>query len=674
MSKMQKVKMLVKQAPGVDYYLWVKSICDRRRAVGNMSTVAFYTQNFKRIKLVPSYKSKGKQFERLASTIRIKPVNNESFFYSIDEFVTPKLKDRILDNMTVDYSIVINSFIDSYTVEDTGFKYDENQVIKGLKNYIFRALNDDSISSKYESQFKEIESIFYRPATSFHEALQRILFVNQWVWQTGHFDNGLGHLDWILEKLYLDEVEAGTSKQAIFVMIKDFFKVLHEYYWSKSANLPGDIGQIIVLGGMDSSGHYHCNDLTYMFLSCAKELSLPDPKVLLRVSHDMPDSLIDEAIACLSTGIGGPVFSNDDVLLPLLEDFGFDKEQASGYITSACWEPMVINGAIEQNNIGWINFAQPICKLIEENPDGIVSFEKLVEDYKFYLREQLEVTLSTLDNKSFERDPLVSLFYGHCLECETDISEGGGNRFNLGITGVGMSTAVNSLLNIKKLVYESGRYTVFEIFEACKHNFEDAEFIREDLENAPVRFGQDQEEVINLTNELTQFVSTLLKSHHTKYGGDYKFGLSSPRYIMESKSCGATPDGRRHGEPFDVHISGRKGISPVELMLFASKLEYSDNRFNANVVDFILPPSMFESPEKIRYLLRGGIDEGVFQMQINVISSKTLIDAQKYPERYSSLVVRVWGFSAYFVDLPKEYQDNLIRRTINSENATGFET
>ena len=148
-----------------------------------------------------------------------------------------------------------------------------------------------------------------------------------------------------------------------------------------------------------------------MFLECARDLKLPDPKVMLRISSSTPEDLLDAAIDCLSTGIGGPVFSNDDVVVPKLIEFGFTKEQALGYITSACWEPMVINGAIEQNNIGWINFAMPICKLLSGNRNDISSFEEILKEYKNSLKEQLEALLTDLDNKLFERDPFVSLFW-----------------------------------------------------------------------------------------------------------------------------------------------------------------------------------------------------------------------------------------------------------------------
>ena len=666
MSITLKIKKLVKQSPGVDYCLWARALYRRNRSVYHSSAFGFYFSNLSNIKRIPSLKSKGMQFKKLVDTVKINPAPSDSFFYSIDEFVAPKTIERILDNITIDYSIVINSFIDSSKYDNSIFGTNEKHIIEGLKYYIKKIQKDEKLAKCFEIQIREINTLFERPADSLHSALQRILFVNQWMWQTGHFDNGLGHLDWLLEDLYYKEIKNGAKKENIYKMLKDFFSILHEFYWAKSAKLPGDIGQIIILGGIDQSGEYHYNDLTYMFLNCAKELKIPDPKVLLRVSRKTPDKVIDVALDCLLTGIGGPVFSNDDVVIPKLIEFGFSEGQATRYITSACWEPMVINGAIEQNNIGCLNFAMPIKKMMAVEYANITSSDELIEIYKSLLEEYLHDMLFYLDNKNFECDPYVSLFYENCLESGIDISEGGGNQFNLGITGVGMSTAVNSLLNMKEAL-DGGTHNLSEIINACRDNYDNFGDLRQELENAKNRYGQDKDEVIEMTNNILRFTTSIVEKHKTKYGGKYKFGLSSPRYIMESKNFPATPDGRKNGEPFDVHISGKNGISPVELMLFASKLDYGVDRINANVVDFILQPSLFQYQDKIRNLIRGGLNEGVFQIQINVVSSETLLNAQQHPEQYRSLIVRVWGFSAYFVELPKEYQDNLIRRTQNSE-------
>ena len=148
----------------------------------------------------------------------------------------------------------------------------------------------------------------------------------------------------------------------------------------------------------------------------------------------------------------------------------------------------------------------------------------------------------------------------------------------------------------------------------------------------------------------------------------YKFGLSAPSYIDASKEFLASFDGRKCGEPFGVHISSDNVDAYTELVGFASKLDYNDNRFNGNVVDFFVSPSFIEDNfEKFLEFLILSIKVGFFEMQINVVSSKTLIEARKEPDKFPNLIVRVWGFSSYFNDLPDEYKDYLIERALKRE-------
>ena len=149
-----------------------------------------------------------------------------------------------------------------------------------------------------------------------------------------------------------------------------------------------------------------------------------------------------------------------------------------------------------------------------------------------------------------------------------------------------------------------------------------------------------------------------------------KFGLSSPDYILGTFGIAATPDGRCDGEPSNVHISCAKPLAYTELISFASQLDYSVNAFNGNVVDFIVSPSLIENNfDKFVQFIFSAIKRGFFQMQLNVVKSQTLIEARKNPSLYPNLIVRVWGFSAYFNDLPEEFKDVLIERVIKSENA-----
>ena len=178
----------------------------------------------------------------------------------------------------------------------------------------------------------------------------------------------------------------------------------------------------------------------------------------------------------------------------------------------------------------------------------------------------------------------------------------------------------------------------------------------------------DSQEIIDLTNDILDFTNELFKSRTNRFGDKFKFGLSAPSYIAKSPDIKASFDGRKDFEPFNVHISNEDNKDYTELMRFASKLNYTESRFNGNVVDFMITPDFINKNfDKFCDFLKISLDMGVFQMQLNVVDSKTLIDAQANPDKYPNLIVRVWGFSTYFKDLPKDYQDVLIKRALENE-------
>jgi formate C-acetyltransferase len=665
-----RIKSKIKELPIINKFAYAKQLfAYYKNENRNSSFGAYLKDNIKNIVIVGRKGNKFKQITKLISIVKINPTDNLNFFYSIDENKTLCLRNRILDNYSIDYSWVVDSYLNENNVLSKLKMGQFTDIITKLKTYVRIARN--TFSSKYKQDvFSEIESLFKRPAEHLHEALQRILFVNQWLWQTRHKHNGFGSLDLILENLYNSDISSGyISKDEAKQYLKDFFLVIHDKCWFKSTMLLGDTGQIIILGGKRNDLIYHCNDLTYLFIEISKELKLPDPKVLLRVSKDMPDDLLELAIECISTGIGAPLLSNDDVVIPSLIQYGYESEDAYNYATSACWEPLVVGNSCDQNNIQTINFCEPFIRFIDSEDFGLcTNIEDMKKEYYKYLSVYINKTLSRWDKLVFEEDPILTLFNPKILNTGKDITRGGAKYSNLGLTSVGLATVVNSLLNIERLVFQEKRYDIQELNAIRKNNFDGNEQLRKILDNEKEMFGKDDSKVIALTNEIIKFSSNEFNKHRTNLGGRYKFGLSSPSYISEASNIDATFDGRKANMPFATHISGKNGLTPTELINFSSQIDYGDNRINGNVIDFFISPNFIKNnADKVLTMLKGGIKKGFFQMQINVVDSKTLIEAQKHPELFPNLVVRVWGFSAYFKDLPKNYQDNLIKRAIEAE-------
>lgn len=677
---MGKAKNLIKRiawnTPPIKDALYGRILYARYCRINPCGLVKFLSCHIKELSFISGEKELSEKFAKLIDIINIHPVNNSHYFYSIDCFKSIQSKSPILGNITADYNLIVNgSFLDiqSY-LKLQSEKYDQNEwlILNSLHSYIKRCRNDNTLNSVYAMQLSAIESVFERPAKTLFEGLQRILFLNQFLWQTRHTLSGLGRLDMILADVYHQNIDTGIlTRQEAKKLIKDFFTTLHEYYWFKSNNLLGDTGQIIILGGKEADGSYYCNDLTYLFIEVSKDLKLPDPKVLLRCTADMPEDLLQLAIECISTGIGAPLLSNDDAVIPSMISCGFDEKDAYNYCTAACWEPLVPGISCDANNCDSLNFAEPLVKVFGMDKfEKASSAEEIVALYVSELKQYICNKLTPLTKLEFEEDSLLSLLSSSSLERHKDITCGGAKYNNIGLTSVGLGTVVNSILNIYKFVFCEKKYSISELNYFRINNFVESEELISELKGLSPAYGSDDSNVVALSKYIMSVTNEEFYKYRTKYGGYFKIGLSSPSYIDGARTIEATLDGRKSGEPFSVHISSSNAIPITELLSFAMKLDYSASRLNGNVIDFFTTPDFLkQNLNKFVALMRAGFAGGIFQLQMNVVDSKTLIAAKADPKLFPDLVVRVWGFSAYFNDLPDEYKDVLIARAIESEKS-----
>lgn len=594
---------------------------------------------------------------------------SDYFAYSFDVYKTWRIKDRQMANCAINYELLLNNSLhDLLMSNDNEYAKENNRIVNVLMEYttrLYKEVGKSNLKNKKNIQ-KWIKNISIQPAESLEEALQRILFMNQIMWQTKHIQMGLGRLDLLLEKYITDDV----SEEYIETLLADLFTLLHNYYWYKSEEMPGDTGQVIILGGMRPEGGEVCNKITYAAIKAIKRLQLPDPKILLRVTKDTPDDLWRETVECIATGIGCPLISNDERIVPEIVEFGYEEYDAKNYVTSACWE-IIPGGSCEQNNIGVFDFAAAFDLMNKkDNLEALDTWDKFIWQFSVQLCGHVNYMAHLTDDIVWEKDPLMSFFNESCRTKYCDISEGGGKYNNYGILSVALSNTINSLINIRKYVYQEKRFTLKELFTWKNQNFVGKEDVKELLKNNKKYFGGDdeKEDAIGLANWLIMRVNETLADFENMYGGKVKFGLSSPGYITVGKNMPATFDGRLDGEAYNIHISADDNQNLTALFNFASSLIYGKVGFNGNVIDFTMNPQFVnDNMNKFITLLKSSIESGVFQMQMNVIDSKTLMDAKQNPNKFPNLIVRVWGFSAYFKDLPEEYKDYVIERAIKNE-------
>lgn len=611
-------------------------------------------------------------FSLICKNIKVN-IGADRFVYFIDEdYIMDTTKGYRYENLTPAYDKIIEHGLKElkYDSENEKFSISYNNVCEGLCTLALRIVEELTKLNNNDERIDWFRGIIDRPAEHFSEGIQRMLFVNQMFWQTDHRLVGLGAWDSFLNRLYIKDIDDGIiTEEDALAMIRDLFRILHKNYSFKSNVLMGDTGQIFVLGRTTIDGEYMCNELTYLFIKASKEVHQPDPKCLLRVNKNTPDDLIRLSLETIATGIGAPLFANDDVIIPCLKEFGVGAEDASCYATSACWEPLIGGKSASNNNRTVLNYCKALDNLIKRsNLDKITSYDELLNEYVRYLRFNLRAVKRVIKQHRFQYNPLLSVFMYGCFETCQDVSWGGAKYLNTGITSVGMGNLIDSLLNIKKMVFEEHRYSLTDVKQIILADYIGYDDVLEELKKNGSMYGKDNDEVINLVTRFTSVVAKEIEDFDTYLGEKMKVGLSGSAYLDAGRVFGATFDGRKAGEPFIVHISNEDNDGFTEIVNFASRLNYNNGLFNGNVLDYMVSPDfIMNNVDKFVEFIKGSILSGFFEMQMNVVSSRQMIEARKNPDAFPNLIVRVWGFSSYFNDLPEEYKDVLIKRAKKNE-------
>lgn len=619
-----------------------------------------------KVKVIYPQNKPANQLVEMIASVKVHINANRVLQHWIDESIYLYHDNSVIGNIPPNYSKILEcSILELIKIEkDSSNLLLLNSVDKYINRIIKSAakIKSNDIREKIVSNFSNMKE---SKAVCLEDALQRILFWSSLFWQAGHKLVGLGRLDRILLP-FINEVE--NDYEGSVNLFCQFLEILHENYEFKSAGLLGDIGQIIILGGLNADGTYHVNKITYALIEAVKRCQITDPKILLRVSDNIPDDLLKSALDCIASGVGSPLLSNDRVVVSCLKEFGYSDVDAHNYVTSACWEPLSYGNSLEQNNLYNFNFVKVLHETILnlKNRDSVL-FNDIIDEYKKNIGTELYACIKAIDRIVWNEAPLYSFFTDSCTKSGMDIANGGAVYNNYGLLTVGLGNTVNTLFVIRNLVFEQSKYSFREISEEW-NNHSSVLLKHISLSTKGKFFGHDSQEIIELTNEILDTLNNEIQKYNNFLGGKLKFGLSSPSYIAQGVVSGWTLDGRLPGDALDVHISSSESLSYTELINFGSSIKYSGFMSNGNVLDYFVSPGFIENNfDKFFHFIKIAISKGFFQMQMNVVSSNILLEAKKNPEKFPNLIVRVWGFSAYFKDLPDEYKDILIERAVKSE-------
>ncbi len=622
-----------------------------------------------------------------------KPIvaEDENFFY-IESFKQRVNIDwsygRRVENITCDWEMVLNNGLINRIkcaekkLTEPNLSADEKEF---LNSSISMLRDVATFAERYAAEAEQcgnlqaaklLRRVPLNPAETLHEALQSIYFMFSIFYLTGVTLQGLGRMDQYLIKFYRSDLEKGilTPEQAKDLFL-EFFIALNRNNDLYGMLQQGDDGESLMLGGCDRNGKNAVNELTYLLLECAEELSMINPKINLRINSETPHDLLLAGTKLTAKGLGFPQYSNDDIVIPALVKFGYNLEDARDYTVAACWEFVVKNGR-DLLNPWCVNLAlateKSIHKVLTENRE----FEEIFDIIKSELIEQFEWVIKK--GLKYIPNPLFSAFMGKCLERGRDIQYGGSDHNFWGMLSCGASTAVDSLFAVKKYVYDEKSVAPEELVQALENNYENAENLRIMLKNIP-HLGDNDEFSNYLLKTIYDKFADAVDEISAKYQLKIRPGSgSASMYAVYSQNdqhmlrVHATSDGRRDREYLSASLSPAPGIKTKGLLsIFKSFSNIDYSRIcNGGPITIELSSSYFQNEEaldKTVQLLRAFVKSNCQQLQMNILNKAVLLDAQKHPDKHRDLIVRVWGWSGYFVELDKVFQDHIIGRSAYGE-------
>lgn len=585
-------------------------------------------------------------------------------------------------NISPDYAATIGAGLEQRKKEaveglEKCIKNNDNQgqeflaaVIKVIDAVI--GLSDRYQAEAERSGNKEIADMLkhiprYR-ARCFHEALQFFRILHYTLWCEGEYHNTVGRFDQYLYPYLKADLDAGRlDYESAFELLEEFF-----ISFNKDSDLypgvqQGDNGQSMVLGGVDNDGKDAFNLLSEMCLSASKELKLIDPKINLRVHNGTKLEVYELGTELTKEGLGFPQYSNDEVVIPGLLSKGYKLEDARNYVVAACWEFIIPKYGMDIPNIGALSFPWALDKCIHEKLERCSSFDELMAYMKSGIYEECDRIIKNIKNLWIIPAPFMSVLMDDCVKRARDISQGAKYN-NFGLHGTGIATATDSLATIKKYVFDEKVLTPSDLIKAVDSDFEGYDELAAELRYEAPKFGNDDDYVDGIAVKLLEIFADALEKKENERGGCYRAGTGSAMfYLWHAKEIGASPDGRKKGEAFGANYSPglfSRIAGPISVIKSFTKPNLK-RVINGGPLTMEFHSTLFmdkESLKKVAMLVKSFIDSGGHQLQLNAVNREMLLDAQAHPENYRNLIVRIWGWSAYFVELDKEYQDHVIRR------------
>ena len=490
-------------------------------------------------------------------------------------------------------------------------------------------------------------------ARSFREALQSFRILHYALWLEGNSHNTVGRFDQYMWPYVQRDLEQGVLDEAAALeLLEDFFLSFNKDSDLYPGVQQGDNGQSLVLGG----GKDGFNLLSKLCLQASANNRMIDPKINLRVDRDTPPEVYVLGSQLPSTGLGFPQYSNDDVVIPGLIALGYDAEDAQNYAVAACWEYIIPGVGRDIANIGALSFPKVIDTCLHRDLPDCQGVEEFLARVRAEVKNSCDVICDGIATPWFAPSAFLELLLDEAKYC------------NFGIHGTGIATAADSLAAIDQYIFAEKCLTAEQLIAAVDADFDGHTQLLHTLRCDAPKMGMDAPLADGYGAWLLEVFAEALAGTRNACGGVFRAGTGSAMYYLwHADELGASPDGRRKGEPFGTNFSPSlftKVPGPLSVIRSFTRLDLR-RTINGGPLTLELAHSVFRNEDsigKVAQLVQLFVRLGGHQLQLNTVDPEVLRQAQKNPDSYRQLVVRIWGWSAYFVELDRAYQEHVLRR------------
>jgi formate C-acetyltransferase len=535
------------------------------------------------------------------------------------------------------------------------------------------------------------------PAKTFYEAVQSTFFL-QLISQIESDGTGLstGRLDYYLYPYYKRDLEAGIISKAFAEELLDqlwlkYGEVIEVWNEEDSKFFGGHpISQTITLGGTDEYGKDTTNELSYMMLETTARIGTPQPSVCVRIHKHTPREFLVKCAETARVGLGMPAFYNDEVAIVALMDRGVTLKHArKNFAVAGCVEMGLQGQMCHFANSGYFSLLKALEITLNDGldprtgvqvglhtgkADSFHTFEDLYSAYEKQVKYALKHMVATTNvvNTMHARLltlPFISSFTEDCLGRGREVHDGGALYNHDGPQGVGLADTADSLSAIRKLVFEDKLISLKNLLDVLTANFQGYDIIRAKLIKSAPKYGNNDQYADSIARDVATMYSEEVNSYTNPRGGHFVAGLYSvSANVPIGTFIGAMPNGRKAFTPVADACTPSHGVDrngPTQAMLSVANLDHSIVANGTQYNQKYHPSSLAgqKGLDALSDLIETYFAKGGYHIQFNVVDKETLLKAQKHPEKYRNVVVRVAGYTAFFIDLPKETQDDVIDRT-----------